>query len=191
GSKLSLRRCGAIKRNGALISSVLPSAGARATASVPIMVPAPGRVSMTNERLLRRPTWSVSNRAMRSPAPPGGTGSTTLMTPLSAPGEVRGFDRTAAKTMPAASQHDRIRAIIRPNDFWVCFIPVYRSKPNLKYIRGPDVISFSYEAGPPPARLRRLCPPQIVFGGGRRAAHQPARGVQAHRRSRARGRHQA
>src|SRR5215472_3293970 len=105
---------------------------------------------------------------MRSPAPPGGTGSTTLMTPLSAPGEVGGLHMTAPRAIATASQRDGRGAIIRLRDLRHA---LHRAAQNLKYITEGDSITFSYEAGFPPARLRGLCPPQVLFGRGGRAAH--------------------
>jgi len=64
---------------GALIRSVPPSGAARATDSVPMIVPAPGRFSVTIATPCARPTCSASSRATMSPAPPGGSGTTILM----------------------------------------------------------------------------------------------------------------
>jgi hypothetical protein len=59
--------------------TVLPSGAARATASVAIRVPAPGRFSTTTEVLRSRPIWSAIKRATMSTPPPGGNGTTILM----------------------------------------------------------------------------------------------------------------
>jgi hypothetical protein len=56
-------------------SSVYPSAGARTAASMPILVPAPGRFSMTNGCPSRPDNCWPTMRAMISKAPPGATGT--------------------------------------------------------------------------------------------------------------------
>src|SRR5579871_2437588 len=124
---------------------------------------------------------------MRSPALPGGTGTTTLMTPVSA-SEVGGLHMTAARAIPTASQRDGRGAIIRLRDLR---LGLHRTTRNLKYITEGDGITFSYEAGFALARLRCLRPPQVLFGRGGRVAYQPARRLQAHRRSGAGGWRQA
>src|SRR5262245_49979224 len=133
---------------------------------------------------------------MRSPALPGGTGTTTLMTPVWA-GEVGGLHMSAARAIPTASQRDGRRAIVRLRDLRLSVrlrdlrLSLHPATQNLKYIIEGNGITFSYEAGFPPARLRRLCPAQVFFGRGGRVAHQPARCVEAHRRSGAGGWRQA
>src|SRR5215510_5640126 len=124
---------------------------------------------------------------MRSPALPGGTGTTTLMTPVWA-GEVGGLHMSAARAIPTASQRDGRRAIVRLRELRLGLHPATQ---NLNYIIDGNGISFSYDAGSPPARLRRLCPAQVFLGRGGRVAYQPARCVEAHRRSGAGGWRQA
>jgi len=57
-------------------STVSPSGAARATASVPITVPAPGRFSTTAVTFWARPICSASTRATMSAPPPAARGTT-------------------------------------------------------------------------------------------------------------------
>ena len=59
--------------------SVLPSGAARATTSVPISVPAPGRFSITIDCPRVRPISSARMRASTSMPPPGGYGTISLI----------------------------------------------------------------------------------------------------------------
>ena len=60
------------------ISSVSPSGAARATCSVPMLVPAPGLFSMITEVLSATPSGCVNSRVTMSTVPPGGNGTTIL-----------------------------------------------------------------------------------------------------------------
>ena len=60
-------------------STVLPSGAARIAASVPIISPAPGRLSITTVTFCVRATWSPSSRAMMSLTPPGALATMNLM----------------------------------------------------------------------------------------------------------------
>jgi hypothetical protein len=64
---------------GVTISRVLPSGAARATASVPIAVLAPGRFSTITVTPCARPMCSAIRRARTSLPPPGGAATTTLI----------------------------------------------------------------------------------------------------------------
>ena len=61
------------------ISSVSPSGAARATCSVPILVPAPGLFSMMTEVFSASLSGWTSSRVTMSKVPPGGNGTTILM----------------------------------------------------------------------------------------------------------------
>ena len=63
----------------AMISSVLPSGGACATASAAMMPPAPGLLSTMTVWPFALPIWSASRRTSKSMVPPAGTEMTTLM----------------------------------------------------------------------------------------------------------------
>jgi len=60
------------------ISSVVPSGAERATAAAPILVPAPGRFSMTNGLPKRCSSFGASRRATISMPPPGPVGTTIV-----------------------------------------------------------------------------------------------------------------
>ena len=60
-------------------SSVYPSGGACATAAVPTLPPAPGRLSITIGWPSVRPSGSATTRAMMSGELPGGNGTTSLI----------------------------------------------------------------------------------------------------------------
>ena len=79
-----------------MLRFVAPSGAARATASVPMMVPAPGRVSTTIVGPLARRIASPNNRINTSELPPAGLGTTTLT--------IRGVcDHAAGLRKPAES----------------------------------------------------------------------------------------
>ena len=60
------------------ISSVWPSGAERATAAPPMLVPAPGRFSMTNGLPNRCSSFGASRRATISMPPPGPVGTTIV-----------------------------------------------------------------------------------------------------------------
>src|SRR5262249_40211774 len=62
-----------------IISSVVPSGAERATASVPMMVPAPGRFSITKRCPVACVACWVTMRASESAEPPGGNGTMMRM----------------------------------------------------------------------------------------------------------------
>ena len=60
------------------ISSVWPSGAARATAAAPMLVPAPGRFSITNGLPSRCSSFGATSRATISMPPPGPVGTTIV-----------------------------------------------------------------------------------------------------------------
>src|SRR5882672_3223627 len=77
GSKdISRRNAGLITKLGNTTSSVWPSAGERATSSVPMMVLPPGRFSTTTVWPRPFAMCIASTRLVMSAVPPGGNGTT-------------------------------------------------------------------------------------------------------------------
>src|SRR5882672_6137670 len=97
--------------SGVVISTMFPSGAARAAASVPITVPAPGRFSITIVGPCARAICSASSRPRISEPPPGVEETMILMVRVAC-GPAAWPDK-ASRTMAQPAASDRLAIIIR------------------------------------------------------------------------------
>src|SRR5262249_26020303 len=97
--------------------SVLPSGLARATTSVPMMVPAPGRFSMMKVAPCAWAICSANWRATTSTPPPAGSGTTSRMVPVcaAAPDGARLANRPTSSAAAALAGRSRRRPFTGPS----------------------------------------------------------------------------